>query len=106
MILNRVVGKREYAYGQVKEISLVSQLCSVVNDNIPHILQIKSYLTRNIPWKAPAVVQNALMIVLLTDKDIKTDGFDKEACRGMINLLDVSFEDYTLNNDSICGPFL
>uniref|UniRef100_A0A8C1X1G5 Calpain-1 catalytic subunit n=1 Tax=Cyprinus carpio TaxID=7962 RepID=A0A8C1X1G5_CYPCA len=40
--------------------------------------------------EAPAVVQNALMIVLLTDKDIKTDGFDKEACRGMINLMDTT----------------
>uniref|UniRef100_A0A673INC5 EF-hand domain-containing protein n=1 Tax=Sinocyclocheilus rhinocerous TaxID=307959 RepID=A0A673INC5_9TELE len=38
------------------------------------------------------------MIVLLTDKDIKTDGFDKEACRGMIHLMDVSFEDSTLKN--------
>uniref|UniRef100_A0A8C1PPT1 Calpain-1 catalytic subunit n=1 Tax=Cyprinus carpio TaxID=7962 RepID=A0A8C1PPT1_CYPCA len=34
--------------------------------------------------------ENALMIVLLTDKDIKTDGFDKEACRGMINLMDTT----------------
>ncbi len=48
MILNRVVGKRECAYGQVKEMSLVSQLCSVVNDNVPHMLQIKSYLISNI----------------------------------------------------------
>uniref|UniRef100_A0A8C1AEC4 Calpain-1 catalytic subunit n=1 Tax=Cyprinus carpio carpio TaxID=630221 RepID=A0A8C1AEC4_CYPCA len=64
----RVFSEKAYAYGQVKEISLVSQLCSV----------------------APAVVQNALMIVLLTDKDIKTDGFDKEACRGMINLMDTT----------------
>lgn len=102
MILNRVVGKRECAYGQIKEISLVSQLCSVINDNILHMLQIQSYLTSNIPWKAPTDVQNALMIV---DKDIKTDGFDKEACRGMINLMDVSFENSTLKNVSICGPF-
>uniref|UniRef100_A0A673G3A7 Calpain-1 catalytic subunit n=1 Tax=Sinocyclocheilus rhinocerous TaxID=307959 RepID=A0A673G3A7_9TELE len=40
--------------------------------------------------EAPTDVQNALMIVLLTDKDIKTDGFDKEACRGMINLMDTT----------------
>ncbi len=45
------------------------------------------------------------MIVLLTDKDIKTDGFDKEACRSMINLMDVSFENNTLKNVRICGPF-
>lgn len=25
-----------------------------------------------------------------TDKDLKTDGFTKEACRSMINLMDVS----------------
>lgn len=28
----------------------------------------------------------------LTDKDLKTDGFSKEACRSMINLMDVSFQ--------------
>uniref|UniRef100_A0A8C1PT50 Calpain-1 catalytic subunit n=1 Tax=Cyprinus carpio TaxID=7962 RepID=A0A8C1PT50_CYPCA len=64
------------------------------------------FVLRVFSEKAPAVVQNALMIVLLTDKDIKTDGFDKEACRGMINLMDVSFEDSTLKNVNICGPAL
>lgn len=29
--------------------------------------------------------------LLFIDKDIKTNGFEKEACRSMINLLDVSF---------------
>lgn len=30
------------------------------------------------------------MVTMATDKDLKTDGFTKEACRSMINLMDVS----------------
>lgn len=33
--------------------------------------------------------------LVLTDKDLKTDGFSKEACRSMINLMDVSFQSRT-----------
>lgn len=32
----------------------------------------------------------------LTDKDLKTDGFSKESCRSMINLMDVSSKPKTL----------
>uniref|UniRef100_A0A8C1WXA9 Calpain-1 catalytic subunit n=1 Tax=Cyprinus carpio TaxID=7962 RepID=A0A8C1WXA9_CYPCA len=52
--------------------------------------EISADVPEEVRFSAPAVVQNALMIVLLTDKDIKTDGFDKEACRGMINLMDTT----------------
>lgn len=35
--------------------------------------------------------------LLFIDKDIKTNGFEKEACRSMINLLDVSFH-FSISN--------
>lgn len=41
----------------------------------------------------------------LTDKDLKTDGFSKESCRSMINLMDVSSKPKTLYS-SPADPFL
>ena len=33
---------------------------------------------------------NGVLPFLLTDKDLKTNGFSKESCRSMVNLMDVS----------------
>uniref|UniRef100_A0A8C5H117 Calpain-1 catalytic subunit n=1 Tax=Gouania willdenowi TaxID=441366 RepID=A0A8C5H117_GOUWI len=47
--------------------------------------------------------------VCFIDKDLKTDGFTKESCRSMINLMDVSLETYILRfpfNKIDCFSFL
>uniref|UniRef100_A0A8C2PQ75 Calpain-1 catalytic subunit n=1 Tax=Cyprinus carpio TaxID=7962 RepID=A0A8C2PQ75_CYPCA len=38
-------------------------------------------------------------------KDIKTDGFDKEACRGMINLLDAVFRKFDLDKSGTMSSY-
>lgn len=42
----------------------------------------------------------------LTDKDLKTDGFSKESCRSMINLMDVSSKPKTLYSSPADPLFL
>lgn len=43
-------------------------------------------------------------LLLFIDKDLKTNGFEKEACRSMINLLDVSFHFSSLKHAFVHIP--
>uniref|UniRef100_A0AAR2JQC6 Calpain-1 catalytic subunit n=1 Tax=Pygocentrus nattereri TaxID=42514 RepID=A0AAR2JQC6_PYGNA len=49
------------------------------------------FVLRVFSEKAADSQQGAIIPLIFTDKDLKTDGFQKEACRSMINLMDVSF---------------
>lgn len=55
---------------------------------IAHILRVLKYnktlIFQNISF-------NFIAIYVFSDKDLKTDGFSMEACRTMVNLMDVSF---------------
>lgn len=43
-----------------------------------------------------------MSLPLKTDKDLKTDGFSQEACRSMVNLMDVSFHGFISLSEALC----
>uniref|UniRef100_A0A3B4DUU9 Calpain-1 catalytic subunit n=1 Tax=Pygocentrus nattereri TaxID=42514 RepID=A0A3B4DUU9_PYGNA len=48
------------------------------------------FVLRVFSEKAADSQQGAIIPLIFTDKDLKTDGFQKEACRSMINLMDTT----------------
>lgn len=76
-ILNRIISKREF--------SLPARLCFVSN-----IMGL--YIKTAFTVPSDDLILTLSHFLTPTDKDLKTDGFTKEACRSMINLMDVSSE--------------
>lgn len=73
-ILNRVVTRRKYSMHA-------------------SVLDARVRITVNGPFKM-------FFFFLLLDKDLKTDGFSKESCRTMVNLMDVFFLSYPALTDN------
>uniref|UniRef100_A0A8C1XEF9 Calpain-1 catalytic subunit n=1 Tax=Cyprinus carpio TaxID=7962 RepID=A0A8C1XEF9_CYPCA len=49
--------------------------------------------------------QSLCCVSLCTDKDLKTDGFGKESCRSMINLMDQIFRDHDVDKSGTMSSY-